>query len=108
MANNTYDLNIGHKCLENWSIDIALRELIANAIDEHTLSSVNLKPIIINWDNRTLHIIDYGTGIGPWWAQGPGLGRGFHRCICSSSGDCRCINDNQFENTSIYPQYYFN
>jgi hypothetical protein len=52
--------------------------------------------------------IDYGTGIGPWWAQSAGLNRGFHRCICSSSGNCRCINDNQFENTSTYPQYYFN
>jgi len=56
----------------------------------------------------TTYQIDYGTGIGPWWAQGAGLGRGFHRCICSSSGNCRCINDNQFENTSVYPQYYFN
>jgi hypothetical protein len=56
----------------------------------------------------TTYQIDYGTGIGPWWAQGAGLGRGFHRCICSSSGDCRCINDNQFQNTSVYPQYYFN
>lgn len=56
----------------------------------------------------TVYQLDYGTGIGPWWAQGPGLGRGFHRCICSSSGNCNCINDRQFENTSVYPQYYFN
>ena len=56
----------------------------------------------------TVFQIDYGTGIGPWWAQGAGLNRGFHRCICSSTGDCRCINDNQFQNTSVYPQYYFN
>jgi hypothetical protein len=56
----------------------------------------------------TVYEIDYGTGIGPWWAQGAGLNRGFHRCICSGTGDCRCINDNQFENTSVYPQYYFN
>jgi hypothetical protein len=56
----------------------------------------------------TTYEIDYGTGIGPWWAQGAGLNRGFHRCICSGTGDCRCINDSQFENTSIYPQYYFN
>lgn len=56
----------------------------------------------------TAYQLDYGTGIGPWWAQGPGLGRGFHRCICSSSGNCNCINDRQFENTSVYPQYYFN
>jgi hypothetical protein len=56
----------------------------------------------------TVWDLDYGTGIGPWWAQGAGLNRGFHRCICSGTGDCRCINDSQFENTSIYPQYYFN
>ena len=52
--------------------------------------------------------VDYGTGIGPWWAQGAGLNRGYHRCICSGSGNCRCINDKQFENSSEYPQYYFN
>ncbi len=56
----------------------------------------------------TVWDLDYGTGIGPWWAQGAGLNRGFHRCICSGTGDCRCINDSQFENNSIYPQYYFN
>jgi hypothetical protein len=56
----------------------------------------------------TVWDLDYGTGIGPWWAQGAGLNRGFHRCICSGTGDCRCINDNQFQNNSIYPQYYFN
>jgi hypothetical protein len=56
----------------------------------------------------TVYEIDYGTGIGPWWAQGAGLNRGFHRCICSGTGDCHCINDNQFKNTSVYPQYYFN
>jgi len=56
----------------------------------------------------TVWDLDYGTGIGPWWAQGAGLNRGFHRCICSGSGNCRCINENQFENTNQYPQYYFN
>jgi hypothetical protein len=56
----------------------------------------------------TVYEIDYGTGIGPWWAQGAGLNRGYHRCICSGTGNCRCINDNQFQNTSVYPQYYFN
>uniref|UniRef100_A0A6C0KLS0 Uncharacterized protein n=1 Tax=viral metagenome TaxID=1070528 RepID=A0A6C0KLS0_9ZZZZ len=69
--------------------------------------------ILIVYYNRvtegfTTFQIDYGTGIGPWWAQGPGLNRGFHRCICSSTGDCNCINDNPFQNTSVYPQYYFN
>jgi hypothetical protein len=55
----------------------------------------------------TSYDIDYGTGIGPWWAQGAGLNRGFHRCECSGTGVCDCLNDNKF-NTSIYPQYYFN
>ena len=57
---------------------------------------------VIRTPRRTVYDIDYGTGIGPWWAQGAGLNRGFHRCICSGTGDCRCINDSQFENTSIY------
>jgi hypothetical protein len=69
---------------------------------------VVLRYFKVNKELFTVYDIDYGTGIGPWWAQGAGLNRGFHRCICSGSGDCRCINDNQFENTSVYPQYYFN
>jgi hypothetical protein len=60
------------------------------------------------YEGFTVYEIDYGTGIGPWWAQGAGLNRGYHRCICSGTGSCRCINDTQFENTSEYPQYYFN
>lgn len=56
----------------------------------------------------TVWDLDYGTGIGPWWAQGAGLNRGYNRCICSGTGNCRCINDKQFENTNEYPQYYFN
>jgi hypothetical protein len=52
--------------------------------------------------------IDYGTGIGPWWAQGAGLNRGFHRCNCYGSGVCKCINTNPNTNNSVYPQYYFN
>ncbi len=59
------------------------------------------------YEEFTTYEIDYGTGIGPWWAQGAGLNRGFHRCICYGSGNCECINDNQINN-SIYPQYYFN
>lgn len=73
--------------------------IILLIILSHYISSV---------EGFTVYQIDYGTGIGPWWAQGAGLNRGFHRCICSGTGDCRCINDSQFENTSIYPQYYFN
>lgn len=79
------------------------------------LCSILLITIIIAYiahmrvsEGFTVYEIDYGTGIGPWWAQGAGLNRGYHRCICSGSGNCRCINDNQFENTNQYPQYYFN
>lgn len=60
------------------------------------------------YEGFTVYEIDYGTGIGPWWAQGAGLNRGFHRCTCYGSGDCRCLNDNTYFNTSVYPQYYFN
>lgn len=51
---------------------------------------------------------DYGTGIGPWWAQGAGLNRGFHRCNCYGDGACKCFNNKLQLNTSVYPQYYFN
>ena len=61
-----------------------------------------------DYEGFTVYDLDYGTGIGPWWAQSAGLNRGYKRCICSGTGDCRCINDSQFENTSVYPQYYFN
>ncbi len=64
---------------------------------------INIK----NYEGFTVYELDYGTGIGPWWAQGAGLNRGFHRCICSGTGDCHCINNSQPTN-SIYPQYYFN
>ena len=79
------------------------------------LCSILLITIIIAYvahmrvnEGFTVWDLDYGTGIGPWWAQGAGLNRGYHRCICSGTGNCRCINDKQFENTNEYPQYYFN
>jgi len=49
---------------------------------------------------------DYGTGIGPWWAQGAGLNRGFNRCNCYGDGTCNCINNNPI--IQWMPQYYFN
>jgi hypothetical protein len=49
---------------------------------------------------------DYGTGIGPWWAQGAGLNRGFNRCNCYGDGTCNCINNNPI--IQRMPQYYFN
>lgn len=55
-----FDLNI-ETILDNWCVYHAIRELIANAIDEQLLS--NSKPIEINKENNVWHIRDYGRGI---------------------------------------------
>lgn len=55
-----FDLNI-EQVLENWSVSDALREIIANALDEQILSDT--KPINIYKDNDIWHIRDYGRGI---------------------------------------------
>ncbi|MFP7494748.1 ATP-binding protein [Terribacillus saccharophilus] len=56
-----FDLNI-EKVLEHWSIAHALREIIANALDESILS--NTKQPLIHKDNNGLwHIKDYGRGL---------------------------------------------
>lgn len=55
-----FDLNI-EQVLENWSKADALREIIANALDEQVLS--NTKTIDIYKDKDTWHIRDYGRGI---------------------------------------------
>lgn len=59
---NTFDLNIGKQCLDNWKNKHAIREIIANAIDEHTHSNIK-KPIDINYNRRSIEIIDYGRGL---------------------------------------------
>jgi DNA gyrase/topoisomerase IV subunit B len=59
---NKLDLNIGKDCLDNWDISHAIRELIANAIDEHTESKIK-KPIVIRQNRNNYEIIDYGRGI---------------------------------------------
>lgn len=56
-----FDLNI-EKVLEHWGLEHALREIIANAVDEQTLTSS--KPIEIFKDAKNRwHIKDYGRGI---------------------------------------------
>ena len=55
-----FDLNI-EKVLENWTVSDALREIIANALDEKTLS--NSKDIEIYKENNTWHVRDFGRGI---------------------------------------------
>ncbi|OQC17299.1 MAG: hypothetical protein BWX72_00429 [Firmicutes bacterium ADurb.Bin080] len=58
---NKFDLNI-EKILENWEICHALREIIANALDEQVLSNTeNIK--IFKDSNEIWHIRDYGRGI---------------------------------------------
>ena len=56
-----FDLNI-EKVLENWTVAHAIREIIANALDEQ--KRTNSKSIeIYESDSGTWHIRDYGRGI---------------------------------------------
>ena len=58
---NLFDLNI-KKVLENWSIADALREIIANALDETVLAkSPEIK--IYKDSDKVWHIRDYGRGL---------------------------------------------
>ena len=59
---NVLDLNIGQECLDNWNNHNAIRELIANGIDEHTTSKIK-KPIVIRQNKNNYEIIDYGRGL---------------------------------------------
>jgi hypothetical protein len=59
---NKLDLNIAKECLENWEIHHAIREIIANAIDEHSECEIK-KPITINIIQNKCEIIDYGRGL---------------------------------------------
>lgn len=56
-----FDLNI-EKILENWEVYHAIREIIANALDEQVLT--NTKDISIHRANDgSWHIVDYGRGL---------------------------------------------
>lgn len=55
-----FDLNI-EKILENWEIYHAIREFIANALDESILTKT--KPIQIYEENGIWHIRDFGRGL---------------------------------------------
>lgn len=56
-----FDLNI-EKILENWEVHHAIREIIANALDEQILT--NTKNISIHKsDDDCWHIVDYGRGL---------------------------------------------
>lgn len=61
MEGKEFDLNI-EKVLENWSIAHAVREIIANALDEQILT--NTREIQIFKDEKeNWHIRDYGRGL---------------------------------------------
>ncbi len=55
-----FDLNI-EKILENWKVYHAVREIIANALDEQKLTET--KDIRICKDDGVWHITDYGRGL---------------------------------------------
>lgn len=55
-----FDLNI-EVVLEHWGIEHAIREIIANALDEQKLTGT--KKIEITYENKICHIRDYGRGI---------------------------------------------
>ncbi len=56
-----FDLNID-KILENWEVFHAVRELIANAIDEQILTNTQ-KPVIFQDEAGWWHIRDFGRGL---------------------------------------------
>ncbi len=56
-----FDLNIG-EVLEHWTVPFAIRELIANALDEQTLTGTT-EPVISKDERGRWHIADAGRGI---------------------------------------------
>jgi hypothetical protein len=56
-----FDLNI-EKVLEHWMIPFAIRELIANALDEQALTGT-ADPVICKDDTGCWHVRDSGRGV---------------------------------------------
>jgi hypothetical protein len=61
MATRLFDLNI-EKVLEDWEVHHAIREVIANALDEHILTKTKEIEIFKDKQNRW-HIRDFGRGL---------------------------------------------
>ena len=55
-----FDLNI-ERVLENWTVAHALREVIANALDEAALTGTP-EPVIVEDEAGRWHIRDFGRG----------------------------------------------
>jgi hypothetical protein len=58
---DAFDLNIG-KVLEHWTVPFAIREVIANALDEAALSGT-AEPQIARDEHGIWHIRDFGRGL---------------------------------------------
>ena len=56
-----FDLNIG-KVLEHWTVPFAVREVIANAVDEQALTGTT-EPIISKSSGGRWHVADAGRGL---------------------------------------------
>jgi len=61
MTTRAFDLNI-EEVLENWEVEHALREIIANALDEQVISKTNEIEIVKD-QHGDWHIRDYGRGL---------------------------------------------
>ena len=62
MMVQAFDLNV-EKVLEHWSPAHALREVIANALDEHALLGRTDRPEIVKDDTGVWHVRDHGRGL---------------------------------------------
>lgn len=62
MDHQTFDLNV-EKVLEHWTPAHALREVIANAIDEHALIGRRDNPEVVKDDAGVWHVRDRGRGL---------------------------------------------
>jgi len=61
VAKRFFDLNI-QRVLEHWTVSEALREIIANALDEQALTSTG-EPEIFEDDQGRWHVLDHGRGL---------------------------------------------
>jgi hypothetical protein len=61
MGEQAFDLNV-EKVLEHWTVAFAIRELIANALDEQMITGT-LEPVIFKDGQGCWHIADAGRGL---------------------------------------------
>ncbi len=61
VGSHYFDLNI-EKVLEHWPVEFAIREVIANALDEHAIAG-GQEPEIAQIGTDSWAIVDYGRGL---------------------------------------------